>query len=222
MLQTLAALIGLLGLIVLVTPALAQSNIDSTNKHAWGENVGWTNWRDADSGSNGVEVTATYLSGFVWGENVSWINVGNGPPADGVHYANTSGLDFGVNIDTNNDTFGLAWGENIGWVNFDTASLGDDRARFDACEHRFFGYAWGENVGWINLDEEETAKFVAVGPCAFGDYDCDGDVDSDDYAAFESFLLGPVSPMDCPTFDANDDGDIDLFDFAAFQVAFTG
>ena len=31
---------------------LAQSNIDNTvpNKYAWGENVGWINWRDVCSG----------------------------------------------------------------------------------------------------------------------------------------------------------------------------
>ena len=205
---------------LLASDAPAQSNIDPVQKYAWGENIGWTNWRDADSGTNGVQVTATYLTGFVWGENVGWINVGNGPPADGMHYANTSGLDFGVNIDTNGELFGLGWGENTGWVNFDTASVGADRAQFDACENRFFGFAWCENLGWINIGD--PTHFLARGPCVFGDYDCDGDVDLLDYEAFGELFAGPEVPVDCPAFDADDDGVIDLEDFAAFQIVFTG
>jgi hypothetical protein len=200
--------------------APGQSNIDPDHKYAWGENIGWTNWRDADAGEEGVVAGATFLSGFVWAENVGWINVGDGTPSDGTHYANSNGLDFGVNIGTNGVLVGLAWGENIGWVNFDTSSLGDDRARFDACEHTFLGYAWGENVGWINLDD--ATHFVAVGPCGFGDYDCDGDVDLGDYVPFADWLEGPGAPVDCAAFDADEDGDVDLEDFAVFAEAFTG
>ena len=199
---------------------LADSDIDPAKKFAWTENAGWTNWRDAAGGTDGVEQTATYLMGFIWGENVGWINVGNGPPADGVHYANTDGGDFGVNVDPETgDLFGLAWGENIGWINSDTSSLGEDRARFHSCEHRFLGYAWGENIGWINLND--ATHFVAVGPCGFGDYDCDGDQDLDDYAAFTGLFQGPEVIVDCPAFDDDADGDVDLSDFAAFQRAFT-
>ena len=68
----------------------AQSNIDPNNKFAWCENIGWTNWRDANGGADGVVVGATFLSGFIWGKNVGWINVGSGAPANGVHYANTT------------------------------------------------------------------------------------------------------------------------------------
>jgi hypothetical protein len=37
-----------------VGTALAQSNIDPANKFAWGENIGWTNWRDAGGAAQGV------------------------------------------------------------------------------------------------------------------------------------------------------------------------
>ena len=107
------------------TVALAQSNIDDDHKYAWTENCGWTNWRDADGTNAGVIVDESFLSGYIWAENVGWINVGDGSPADGEHYANSDGSDYGVNIDIDTgDLSGLAWGENIGWINFETSSLG--------------------------------------------------------------------------------------------------
>lgn len=151
----------------------ASSTIDPANKFAWGENVGWTNWRDANGGAAGVRVEDTYLEGFVWGENVGWIHLGSGPANCGA-YTNSSGADFGVNILENGDLSGFAWGENIGWINFNTApSLAGfgQQARWDASAARFRGYAWGENVGWINLDD--SAKFVGSElPCGL---DLNGD-----------------------------------------------
>ena len=196
------------------------TNIDPDHRLAWSENVGWTNWHhDAPMTGDGVLVTETFLSGFVWAENIGWINLGDGFPEDGVHYANIDASDFGVNIDPeSSDLSGLAWGENIGWINFDTTSFGDQRARFDECDHRFFGYAWAENVGWINL--HNATHFVAVGPCAPGDLDCDGEVTLDDVAGFPSSLSGPDAATACTAFDADDDNDVDLVDYAELQRAF--
>ena len=205
----------------ILASGIGASNVDPEHKFAWAENVGWTNWRDADGASSGVVVGPTFLTGFIWGENVGWINVGDGTPSDGTHYANETGADSGVNIDPDTgDLSGLAWGENVGWVNFDTSSAGDQRARFDACERAFSGFVWGENVGWINLEDAEHA--VRVGPCAVGDYDCDGNVDLDDYREFydRSGTGGPSG--DCPAFDSDGDGNLDLLDWGAFQAAFTG
>lgn len=204
---------------LLASNALPQSNIDPVQKYAWGENVGWTNWRDANNGDDGVEVGATFLAGFIWGENVGWINVGNGNGP----YGNNDDTDFGVNIDPETgDLSGFAWGENTGWINFEGGALADppQPANLEVCEHRFSGYAWGENVGWINLDDAE--HFVAVGPCDFGDADCDGDVDLNDFKRFLELFSGPQGALDCPTFDSDNDGDIDFADYAAFQVAYTG
>jgi hypothetical protein len=207
-------------LIALVAGSVsAQSNIDPAKSFAWTENGGWTNWRDADNGIDGVDVTATYLVGYIWSENVGWIVTGPGAPANGVHYANKDSLGFGVNIESDTGRLsGFAWGENIGWINFDTATLGDNCARFDLCARRFFGYAWSENVGWINLGD--AGVFIAVGPCTPGDADCDGSILLDDYEAFVSEFGGPGSPVDCPAFDWDGDGDVDLFDFARLQAAY--
>ena len=41
----------------LVSPfVVAQSNIDPVNKHAWNENAGYSNWRDADGTNAGAVV----------------------------------------------------------------------------------------------------------------------------------------------------------------------
>lgn len=139
----------------------SKSNIDPAQKYAWGENIGWTNWRDASRRNDGVVVNATYLSGYVWAENAGWINVGNGP-ASGSSYANTDGTDFGVNIDADGILSGFAWSENGGWINFDTSSEDRDPASFDVYNWRFRGSVWSENDGWINLDDD--THFVEITP----------------------------------------------------------
>jgi hypothetical protein len=210
-------------IVILAVPIgglLDLSNIDPAHKFGWGENIGWTNWQhDTPNPGDGVTVTPTHLSGLVWAQNVGWINLGDGSPTSGVHYANIDASDYGVNLDPDTgDLFGLAWGENVGWINFNTTPVGDDRARFIACDHRFFGYAWGENIGWINLDD--ATRYVAVGPCETGDYDCDGAVRLDDFSSFEATMTGPGEPPGCPALDADADGDIDMKDFMSFQLAF--
>ncbi|MCK4873994.1 MAG: hypothetical protein KAS72_14830 [Phycisphaerales bacterium] len=201
----------------LVLPALAigffagavcaDSNIDENHKYAWGENIGWTNWRDANGAVDGVNVGQTFLGGYIWAENVGYINVGDGSPAGGTYYANVDSSDFGVNVDpTTGYLFGYAWGENIGWINFNTMPyVGTQGARYDAANHRFHGYAWGENIGWINLDD--ATHYVAVQPatCA-GDLDGDGDTDQSDLgillAAYGISAAG----------DLDNDGDTDQSD----------
>jgi len=57
-----------------------------------------------------------------------------------------------------------------------------------------------------------------------GDFDCDNDIDLDDYASFAACLTGPAAglPPGCGCGDFDGDDDVDMLDFAEFQVAFTG
>jgi hypothetical protein len=207
-------------LAILSAPAAAlPSDIDPDHKHAWGENIGWTNWRDAGDppASQGVRVHETFLSGFIWGENIGWIDMGSGLPADGVRYGNLDGGDFGVNVDASGDLFGYAWGENVGWIQFDTRSQAEDRARLDREARRFRGYAWGENIGWILLDDEEHfVGLIAVVPeVSFrrGDANDSGRVDLADPIFTIGCLFRGTSCPRCPDAgDANDDGAYNIAD----------
>lgn len=169
-----------LAAVAAAAPAAASttSNIDSANRFAWGENIGWINMRGQGTGPVDAPPPvfwATFASGFAWGENVGWINLGDGSPANGVSYSNTSANDFGVNVDSSNPAnillSGFAWGENIGWINFDGSSTGGPTARVSVnAAGQFSGFAWGENVGWINFDGSSTggptARVTAVAPTA--------------------------------------------------------
>jgi hypothetical protein len=61
-------------------------------------------------------------------------------------------------------------------------------------------------------------------PLIPGDYDRDGDVDGDDYSAFEACISGPAVPYtgDCASRDFDTDTDVDQEDFSVFQRCFGG
>lgn len=196
--------LGLTFFVLLLAPlAHAQSNVDPTDKWSWSENCGWMNWYDAGDpdGARGVVVEPTHLRGFVWAENIGWINVGNGSGP----YLNTTGTNYGVNIDPDGTLWGYAWGENIGWINFEGGAMATpaNPARIEGGRVR--GYAWGENIGWINLDDNNA--FVAFeAPCQ-GDINADGTVDLADLnLVLANFGTATSSG------DANGDGQVNLAD----------
>jgi hypothetical protein len=138
-----------LGFLLLITLLAFQSrivfaeNIDPNNlglKYAYGENVGWINFKPSQG--PGVTVTSSAGTGYAWGENIGWINLN---PATG-----------GVLNDGTGKLTGYAWGENVGWINF--APTGG--AVFIDEHGMFFGKAWGENIGWVS--------FNSSGPVSFG------------------------------------------------------
>ncbi len=61
--------------------------------------------------------------------------------------------------------------------------------------------------------------------CGFGDGDCDGDVDLNDYSAFQ-LCFGATTPfpaeLSCADFDFEDDGDVDMIDYARFSEKLGG
>lgn len=194
--------------------AMGGSNVSPNRKFAWGENIGWINWRDADSTNQGVRLYSRFLSGFAWGENIGWINMGNGAPAGG-SYANTNNTNFGVNIDPSTGVCsGFAWGENIGWINFNTTpAVGAQGARYDLAAGRFRGFAWGENIGWINLDD--TGTYV----CAlYSDLNADGSVNTSDLVLLLVNFGQNVTPGFGADFDAS--GIINTTDLTQLLVQF--
>jgi len=74
--------------------------------------------------------------------------------------------------------------------------------------------------GFVELS---PVTVVSVSPWA-ADFDGDGDVDLNDFAALESCLGSPDAglPTGCEAKDFDLDGDVDLLDFAGFQIEFGG
>lgn len=216
-------LVRLAPVLLLSVNSPAASNVSPSNKFAWCENVGWTNWRDAGSpvGFEGAKLSATgrFFSGYVWGENIGWINLGDGSPGLGSAYANTTGADAGVNVLVSGNLSGLAWGENIGWINFDTApALGafGQQARYDGLQHRLRGFAWGESIGWINLDD--ASAYIAFTPPCSGDINSDGAVNTLDLAIILFYFGQPITPG--TNGDFNGDGIVNTNDLAVLLGGF--
>jgi hypothetical protein len=134
----------LIGLGVCLAGRIAVAeNIDPANqglKYAYGENVGWFNFKP-DQGP-GVTVTALGLTGFAWAENIGWINLS---PVNG----------GGVKNDGQGNLSGFAWGENVGWINFRPTGAG---VHIDSKGH-FIGKAWGENIGWVSFNSTGAVPF---------------------------------------------------------------
>jgi hypothetical protein len=208
--------VGLVSLGAAHATQAQSSNVAAGHKYAWGENIGFINFRDAGSpsASQGVRIYNSFFGGYAWGENVGWINFGDGSPANGVSYANPTvgpivGVpDFGVNRNpTTGNLTGFAWGENIGWINFGGGALATPAqpARVDNAAHRLRGFAWGENVGWINLDNAN----IYVGTCP-ADFNGNGTLEVQDIFDFlNAWFAGN------PTSDFNGGGLAvqDIFDF---------
>ena len=199
------AVLALVGFIPagLAARASAQTNVDPTDKYAWGENIGWTNWHDANGGTQGADIGSTFMSGFLWGENIGWISLGDGTPAGGVNYSNGFGVDAGVNIDADGTLHGLAWGENVGWMNFDGGAMATPPkpARIECAVPpglplaRLSGFVWGENVGWINLEVlVHHVSVDAVTTPVECDTNHDGSVDGGDVQSFIDYLLLNATP----------------------------
>lgn len=139
----------LAGLPFAALASATDGTIDSADKYAWSENLGWLNF---GTSQGDIHVTDSSLTGYIWGENTGWIslNCSNG--------ASCATVDYKVANDGDGNLSGYAWSENTGWINFNPAfggvtinSSGD-----------FLGYAWGENIGWIVFNCATTNSCATV------------------------------------------------------------
>ena len=130
----------------LIWPARAagETTINSTNKNAYGANVGWINW-EADI-TNGAVVGQYFCTGYVYGANIGWIHLGD-TPTNMSAYINDSTADYGVNIVSGKFLRGFAYGANVGWINFET----NGNPQISLLSGALSGSAYGANIGWISL-----------------------------------------------------------------------
>jgi hypothetical protein len=185
--------------------SLADSTIDPAHPYAYGSNIGWVNTRP-DS-TNGAVIGQYYCTGYVWSANCGWIKLGNGTPANGYRYANTTGTDWGVNHDGEGILTGYAYGGGIGWVTFEQTW---GQPRVDLRTGRLSGHAWGANVGWIGLSNNYAyvrTERLDAGP----DSDMDGLADA--YERSHTNTLLALSGL--AGHDADGDGATDLAEAGA-------
>lgn len=124
-----------------------DTGTDPDHKFAWGENVGWLN---AHSSHHSVTIhysegVGGWLTGHLWAENIGWILMGG---AGGGPYDNTTGNNWGVNLEADGKLTGYAWGENVGWIRFEQTH---GQPAINPANGEFSGHAWGENIGWISF-----------------------------------------------------------------------
>jgi len=86
-----------------------DGTINSTDKYAWGENIGWLNFGLADGN---VHVTDSGLTGYAWSENYGWINLNANGTSGGRVTNNGEGV-----------LGGNAWGEKLGWISFSGVTI---------------------------------------------------------------------------------------------------
>ncbi len=95
------------------TALASTGTIDSTNKYAWGENLGWINFAPRDSSNNyiGLTITDSAITGYAWSSLYGWINFS--PTNSGQGVTNTTSGTLG----------GSAWSEQTGWIDMTGASI---------------------------------------------------------------------------------------------------
>jgi hypothetical protein len=118
---------------------MSNGTIDSTNKYAYSENMGWINFSDPNSTIN---ITDTELTGYAYSENTGWISL---------NCSNTdtcSTNNYKVSNTHDGLLSGYAYGENIGWINFSGVTINNNG--------EFIGYAYNENTGYISFNCSNT------------------------------------------------------------------
>jgi len=151
--KQLLGLFLLLQYLIISFPSSAASISDS-DKHAWGENSGWYNFKPTSN--NQVKVYDDHLEGYIWSEKVGWIRLGTHTTGGTHHYSNNSATTYGVNRDGSGNLSGYAWSENIGWINFNSAH---HQVSINATSGDFDGYAWSEKVGWIHFQHTSSPAY---------------------------------------------------------------
>ena len=188
-----------------------NSNITTLETFVYGQSIGWINLKHDQPGvPSGIAVSAYRLRGTAYGQSIGWISFGNGRPANGLRYSNTSATDCGVNIDYKGDLTGCAYAQSAGWINFGWASPSDpNRPRLNLLTLQFEGYAYGQSVGWIKLGDFN----VGIGLFEFlPDSDTDGLLD-----AWEIAVAGNLTTLNFAS-DSDGDGIADRSEFQYFRA----
>lgn len=152
---------------------LAATNIDSIDRWAWNDVIGWIDFYSTDTvlvGVGQLKGYATSAVGFIS------LDCQTGPPG-------STCLPVGYLVTNVSGTLaGWAWSENIGWISFNCNNDSDPltagvQSYCAAADHRviidavgeFSGWAWNDLVGWISFNKSncdiDNNGFVDAGLC---------------------------------------------------------
>lgn len=182
-----------------------QSSINLIDRHAYAANTGWID--ACVDGTNGAVIGRWICSGWLYGVNIGWVHMGNGSPANGFSYGNTSADDYGVNHDGLGKLNGLAYGANVGWLCFEQAY---GQPQVDLQTGNLIGHVWGANIGWISLSNSQAhvrTEYLDNGP------DIDTDQLPDAWEYEHTNTLTAFSGL--AGVDADSDGATDLAEWLA-------
>lgn len=202
-----SALIAGAVLAAFAATGFAQSTINSSNRYAYGLNVGWMDCRG--DVTNGAVVGEFVCSNYIWAANIGWICLGNGRPTNGWSYGNASADDYGVNHDGVGNLRGYAWAPNVGWIVF--TNIGAPQV--DLKTGVLSGYAYGANIGWIgfsNVTATGSNYFTETDLLATGP-DTDGDLIPDMWEMAKASNLGTLQA----SHDEDGDGALDAEEYLA-------
>jgi hypothetical protein len=127
LIKTIVIFLALFYCVTTVRASTTSGTINTTNKYAWSENIGWVNF-SPDQGN--VRVTDQTVTGYIWSSNAGWINL-----------APTSA---GVRNNSEGTLSGYAWGSYVGWINFSGVKINSSG--------KFTGTASGIVTGKINFN----------------------------------------------------------------------
>lgn len=118
-----------------VSASETNGTVLPTDKHAWGDRIGWINFAPTDgSGYAGLHITDSAVTGYAWSRDYGWINFS--PTNSGQGVTNTSEGQLG----------GYAWVGSLGWLSMSGVTIGPDG--------KFTGIAGiaGSDTGRVSFD----------------------------------------------------------------------
>ncbi len=125
----------------------STTNIDSTDKWAWNDVIGWIDFGT----TNTVVVSSTQLLGYA-SSGVGYIafDCGTAPTPDCTY-------PYGVVNDGNGNLSGWAWNDTIGWISFSSSSIESTYGVTIDVDGNFGGWAWNDTIGWISFSCDNTS-----------------------------------------------------------------
>jgi len=168
----------------------AQSNIDTIERWAWNDVIGWMDFRYIENPN--ITVTSSDVRGYA-SSSIGYIslNCAYGPPGSDctIPYSVTN---------TNGLLSGWGWSDQIGWVSFNCNNsgigntCGSSNYGVTITNGEFRGWAWNDVIGWLSFDSDDCDQDQN----GFWDVACGGDnltTAATIFGVKTSWGTGPVS-----------------------------